>query len=109
LSDFGLSQLLCSDIAVSLPLWTAPEVIMGSQPTPASDVYSFAIVLWELLTRHVPFDDDVQTPIRLLRMITNSNLRPTLPEGCPPQLIRVRIQMSVIESHVIFNYFYLFS
>lgn len=41
--------------------WTAPELLRsafrGAMPTPTrhSDVYSFAIILWEIFTRHRPF------------------------------------------------------
>lgn len=45
-----------------LPNWTAPEVIMGRRRrencyTQAADVYSFALVLWEIYSRKVPFAD----------------------------------------------------
>jgi serine/threonine protein kinase len=90
LTDFGLGKLLAdtqSAVGGSLPLWTAPEVVMGARASQAADVYSFGIIVWEMLTRQIPFGSDVQTPIRLLRMVTNSGLRPTIPDGCPPPLI----------------------
>jgi serine/threonine protein kinase len=34
--------------------WAAPETILGKGATKASDVFSFGIVLWELLTWRVP-------------------------------------------------------
>jgi len=41
--------------SVWTPLWSAPEVLKGGNPTKASDVYSFGIILWEVLTRRDPF------------------------------------------------------
>lgn len=34
--------------------WAAPEMILGKGGTQASDVFSFGIILWELLTWRVP-------------------------------------------------------
>ena len=34
--------------------WAAPEMILGQGASPASDVFSYGIVLWELLTWRVP-------------------------------------------------------
>jgi serine/threonine protein kinase len=34
--------------------WAAPETILGKGATKASDVFSFGVVLWELLTWRVP-------------------------------------------------------
>lgn len=37
--------------------WCPPEVIQGSSYTQASDVYGFALVLWEILVGRVPFSE----------------------------------------------------
>ena len=36
-------------------LWNAPEVLQGKAATTASDMYSFAIVCWEVVARRVPY------------------------------------------------------
>lgn len=36
-------------------LWTAPEVLNGEKPSPSSDVYSFAMVVFEIIARARPF------------------------------------------------------
>jgi serine/threonine protein kinase len=35
--------------------WIAPEVLVGELYTQASDVYSLALVLWEIIASEVPF------------------------------------------------------
>ena len=36
--------------------WMAPEVIEGRSYTEKADVFSYGIILWELLTRRIPYD-----------------------------------------------------
>lgn len=63
IADFGLARMLCHSASViqvsktTNPRWTAPEVIRDSQIGPAGDVYSFAIIMWEMLTWCQPFED----------------------------------------------------
>ncbi|PRP88917.1 hypothetical protein PROFUN_00385 [Planoprotostelium fungivorum] len=42
---------------VDQPLWLAPEIMVGRPYDEKSDVYSFAIILWEMLSRKMPFDE----------------------------------------------------
>ena len=37
--------------------WMAPEVFEGSNYSEKCDVFSFGIILWEILTRRRPFDE----------------------------------------------------
>jgi serine/threonine protein kinase len=38
-------------------MWMAPEVILGEKYTEKADVYSFGIILWEIMTRREPYED----------------------------------------------------
>lgn len=57
--DFNLSAFLTRDqaggVAPTNPRWLAPEVLQGGSATAASDVFSFGILLWELLSWRVPW------------------------------------------------------
>ncbi|XP_020233572.1 serine/threonine-protein kinase CTR1 isoform X1 [Cajanus cajan] len=58
--DFGLSRtkantFLSSKTAAGTPEWMAPEVIRGELSNEKCDVFSFAVILWELVTLQQPW------------------------------------------------------
>ncbi len=65
--DFGIAKLYAgtaeaqcatrTGITVGTPTYLAPEQAVGGMITPASDIYSTSVVLYELLTGRAPFDD----------------------------------------------------
>jgi serine/threonine-protein kinase PpkA len=62
LVDFGLAKissatenLTRSGVTVGTPDYMSPEQIQGLPLQPASDIYSLGVVLYELLTGHVPY------------------------------------------------------
>lgn len=72
-TDFGIAQAL-SDAATSeerqkvvwgSPHYFSPEQAQGERPTPASDVYSVGIVLFEMLTGRMPFIGSDQQELAL--------------------------------------------
>lgn len=42
---------------VTNPRWSAPEVISHNVVSKSADVFSFAVVMWEMLTWQQPYDD----------------------------------------------------
>ena len=54
--DFGLSRYIKNDKTMTFcgtPYWTAPEIIRQEAYTEKADVYSYGIVLWEIITHQV--------------------------------------------------------
>ena len=82
--DFGLSKEENADaFTVSAPsvhgtiAWSPPETLRGQACTSASDVYSFAIILYELLTRKIPYRN-LQMAEVVIGVLSASNLRPSM-------------------------------
>ncbi|KAG6390497.1 hypothetical protein SASPL_148232 [Salvia splendens] len=64
--------------------WMAPEVINHQLYDQKADVFSFAIVLWELVTAKVPYDN--MTPLQAALGV-RQGLRPELPTNAHPKII----------------------
>jgi len=86
ISDFGLSigySLYTKGRAVDNPLWLAVEVMKGQEYSEKADVYSFGIILWELLTSLEPFSETPLTFFYDLEAKIINGLRPLIPPDCP--------------------------
>ncbi|MBI5879240.1 MAG: serine/threonine protein kinase [Chloroflexi bacterium] len=70
LTDFGLAkmdshpQFTEAGLTIGTPAYMSPEQVMGGDLDKRSDIYSLAMVLYELLTGRAPFRSD--TPLALL-------------------------------------------
>ncbi|KAJ8753587.1 hypothetical protein K2173_022828 [Erythroxylum novogranatense] len=77
-ADFGISCLesQCGSAKgfTGTYRWMAPEMIKEKQHTKKVDVYGFGIVLWELLTALIPFDD--MTPEQAAFAVCQKGLGP---------------------------------
>jgi hypothetical protein len=49
---------------VTNPRWSAPEVISSSLMSTSADVFSFGVVMWELLTWQQPYEDMMSVQVR---------------------------------------------
>merc|ERR1712137_314327 len=95
-ADFGLSHIKKHEKpgssgsygSIGTPLWMAPEVLQNKPYDESADVYSFGIVLWELLTQEDPFKE-VETFSAMIDSVVGGHKRPTIPENCPKKLARL--------------------
>eukprot|EP00727_Mastigamoeba_balamuthi_P005985 m51a1_g2005 putative serine threonine kinase (1105) ;mRNA; f:1236473-1242721 len=54
--------------------WSSPEVLAGEQFTTKSDVYAFGVIVWETVTRKVPYKD--LNPLAVVSRVVEERLRP---------------------------------
>ncbi|KAL1066251.1 hypothetical protein V6Z11_D12G051100 [Gossypium hirsutum] len=87
--DFGLSKikrntLVTGGVRGTLP-WMAPELLNGSSSKVSEkvDVFSFGIVLWEILTGEEPYANMHYGAI--IGGIVSNTLRPPVPSYCDPE------------------------
>ncbi|CAN2391223.1 Integrin-linked protein kinase [Pristimantis euphronides] len=72
------------------PAWIAPEALQ-KRPEDinrrSADMWSFAVLLWELVTREVPFADLSNMEIGM--KVSLEGLRPTIPPGISPHICKL--------------------
>jgi serine/threonine protein kinase len=93
ISDFGLSQpanisssIKSSGIYGVIP-YIAPEIFLGKQYTPASDIYSLGIIIWVIYSLEEPFNNKDHDANLILDIIRG--LRPEISPkmGIPNHII----------------------
>ena len=87
-TDFGIARALATitpgeraDVVWGSPVYFAPEQALGEAPSPASDVYSLGVVLYEVLSGTPPFT--ATSPDELARLHVSARpipLREYLPD-----------------------------
>ncbi|HEY3801769.1 MAG TPA: serine/threonine-protein kinase [Kofleriaceae bacterium] len=86
-ADFGVAAMLATGSEASgTPAYMAPEQAAGKPPTPASDVYSVGIVLYETITGRRAFTGTAMEI--LVDKLERSNVIPG-PDEAPAELSRV--------------------
>ncbi|KAF5742280.1 putative protein-tyrosine kinase [Tripterygium wilfordii] len=88
IADFGIAceEAYCYSLAEDPGTyrWMAPEMIKKKSYGKKVDVYSFGLILWEMVAGTIPYED--MNPIQAAFAVVNKNLRPIIPGECPPAL-----------------------
>ncbi|CAN4078661.1 unnamed protein product [Withania somnifera] len=85
--DFGVARVQAQTGVMTAETgtyrWMAPEVIEHKPYDHKADVFSFGIVLWELLTGEIPYA--YLTPLQAAIGVVQQGLRPTIPKSSHPE------------------------
>lgn len=89
--DFGMAQTKSTGSepvqgGIGTSQWMAPEVLASQRYDEKADVYSYGIILWEMLTGDVPYRGlrDIQVAMTVI----NQHNRPKIPKNCPQNLAK---------------------
>ncbi|KAI9339041.1 kinase-like domain-containing protein, partial [Obelidium mucronatum] len=94
IADFGLSKNILSRPSSSASRllqsvgtlnWMSPEQRLSpSKITNKSDIWSFGMVMWELVAGHMPFQN--MSDEEIVAAIQSEHTRPDMPHGCHHKL-----------------------
>ncbi|KAH0787678.1 TKL family protein kinase [Histomonas meleagridis] len=89
ISDFGMARTKGTgnedkSSGIGTSQWMAPEVLNSNTYDEKADVYSYGMIIWEMLTGDVPYRGirDFQVTMS----VVNQKNRPTIPKKCPQLL-----------------------
>ncbi|KAI3686071.1 hypothetical protein L1987_79741 [Smallanthus sonchifolius] len=89
-ADFGVARFLNQEGVMTAETgtyrWMAPEVINHQPYDQKADIFSFAIVLWEILTAKIPYEN--MTPLQAALGVRQGR-RPDLPTNTHPKLLEL--------------------
>ncbi|GKV03577.1 hypothetical protein SLEP1_g15851 [Rubroshorea leprosula] len=101
--DFGLSRLkhhtfLSSKSTAGTPEWMAPEVLRNEPANEKCDVYSFGVILWELVTLRIPWKG--LNPMQVVGAVGFQNRRLEIPDSVDPSVAQIIRECWHTESHL---------
>ncbi len=99
-TDFGIARALATiqpderaEVVWGSPQYFSPEQATGEAPSPASDVYSLGIVLYEVLTGALPFNAPTSEELARMHLeaapIPPSEYVPEIPEALEQIVLKV--------------------
>lgn len=86
--DFGLSRLkhatfLTTKSGRGTAHWMAPEVLRNEPSNEKSDIFSFGVILWELVTESIPWNN--LDPLQVVAVVGFMDRRLEIPENLDPE------------------------
>ncbi|KAI3706086.1 hypothetical protein L1987_76341 [Smallanthus sonchifolius] len=88
ISDFGVARVQNKSGIMTAETgtyrWMAPEVIEHRPYSQKADVFSFGIVVWELLTKKLPYAN--LNPLQAAIGVVQKGLRPVIPKHTHPEI-----------------------
>ncbi|KAL8253437.1 hypothetical protein R6Q59_037130 [Mikania micrantha] len=88
-SDFGVARVQNKSGIMTAETgtyrWMAPEVIEHRPYNHKADVFSFGIVMWELLAKKLPYTS--LTPLQAAIGVVQKGLRPVIPKHTHPEIV----------------------
>ena len=90
-ADFGIARGESSDITATGSVmgtaqYLSPEQAQGKETTPASDIYSIGVILYEALTGRVPFQGDSAVAVALKQVSEAPRAPSAINPEVPPAL-----------------------
>ncbi|KAK4258458.1 hypothetical protein QN277_004905 [Acacia crassicarpa] len=90
-ADFGVARVKAQSGVMTAETgtyrWMAPEVIEHKPYDHKADIFSFGVVLWELLTGKLPYEN--LTPLQAAIGVVQKGLRPTIPKNTHPKFVEL--------------------
>ncbi|GLT78273.1 hypothetical protein SLA2020_498130 [Shorea laevis] len=90
--DFGLSRwknatFITAKSGGGTPQWMAPEVLRNEPSNEKCDVFSFGVILWELMTVSIPWNN--LNPLQVVGVVGFMDRRLELPEDLDPHVASI--------------------
>jgi hypothetical protein len=92
-ADFGLARNLAPgrmETYCGTPATMAPEIVRQLEYDEKADVFSFAVIMWELLTREDPYPG--MSGLGLAYAVANEGLRPPVPAYTPAEWAQLMVR-----------------